>query len=136
MLRQRSAGLKQRPAAHESRVQDPGLARHEWESEMASLEEDLETSPMEALPELDALVARMLDEAGYELHDPVARAGEEREVVAEYAAAHEIAEALERDAENISPGDVASAINGLRAIFDYLVAERGAADANFPVHEE
>jgi hypothetical protein len=116
-------------------VQDPGLARHEWESEMASLEEDLETSPIEALSELDALVARMLEEAGYELHDPVRRAGEEREVVAEYVAAHEITVALERRAD-ISPGDVAAAINGLRAIYDYIVTEYSVVDANFPVHEE
>jgi len=103
---------------------------------MASLEEDLADDPAGALPELDALIVRMLDEAGYELHDPVARSGEEREVVAEYLAAHEITRAVERGADGISPGDVAAAINGLRSIFDYLVAEYSAVDANFPVHEE
>ena len=102
---------------------------------MASLEDDIETSPIEALPELDALVARMLEESGYELHDPVMRAGEEREVVAEYLAGHEITVALERGAD-ISPGDVAAAINGLRAIYDFLITEYGVVDANFPVHEE
>lgn len=103
---------------------------------MASLEEDIETSPMEALAELDGLVARMLDEAGYELHDPVRRSGEEREVVAEYLAAHEITDLLEKDAEGISPGDVAAAINGLRAIFDFVVTEYSPVDANLRPHQQ
>ena len=98
---------------------------------MASLEEDLAGDPAGALPELDALVARMLDEAGYELRDPVARSGEEREVVTEYLAAHEITRAVERGADDISPGDVASAINDLRSIFDFLIAEYSGVDANF-----
>ena len=36
---------------------DPGLDRHEWESRWASLEEELEDSPRDVLPELDELVA-------------------------------------------------------------------------------
>ena len=72
---------------------DPGVDRHEWESEWESLAEDLRTDPAHALPELDALVARMLEESGYDLTDPVVREGDEREVVAEYLAAREIVEA-------------------------------------------
>ena len=108
---------------------DPGLDRHEWESEWETLDDDLRTDPAQALPELDRLVARMLEESGYELTDPVVREGEEREVVAEYLAAHEIVEAVERDADEVSPGDVAAAVNGFRAVFDHLVATRAAADA-------
>ena len=40
---------------------EPGLDRHEWESEWQTLEDDLRTDPAQALPELDRLVARMLD---------------------------------------------------------------------------
>ncbi len=43
---------------------DPGLDLHEWESEYQSLEDDLRTDPSHALPELDGLVARMLEESG------------------------------------------------------------------------
>jgi iron uptake system EfeUOB component EfeO/EfeM len=114
---------------------DPGLDRHEWESEWESLEDDLRTDPAHALPELDALVARMLEESGYDLTDPVVRDGEEREVVAEYLAAHEIVEATERDADDLSPGDVAAAINGYRAVYDHLVATRAAADAELGAEE-
>src|SRR5437763_16306934 len=87
---------------------DPGLNRHEWESEFASLEDGLHDDPAGALPELDGLVARMLEEAGYDLEDPIAREGEEREVISEYAAAHEITRASEAGNDEISSGDVAS----------------------------
>jgi iron uptake system EfeUOB component EfeO/EfeM len=108
---------------------DPGVDRHEWESEWEALDEDLRTDPAHALPELDRLVARMLEESGYELTDTVVRDGEEREVVAEYLAAHEIVEAVERDSDEVSPGDVAAAVNGYRAVFDHIVTTRAAADA-------
>ena len=108
---------------------DPGLDLHEWESEWGALEDDVRTDPVHALPELDGLVARMLEESGYDLTDPVVREGEEREVVAEYLAAHEIVGAAERDSADLSPGDIAAAINGYRAVFDHLVATRAAADA-------
>jgi hypothetical protein len=115
---------------------EPGLDRHEWESELQALEDDMRDSPAEALPELDALVHRMLAETGYDLEDRVAREGEEREVVAEYLAAHEITTASERGSEEVSPGDVAAAINGFRAVFDYIVANRSAVDADVTLSGE
>ena len=108
---------------------DPGLNRHEWESEWEALDDDLRADPAHALPELDRLVTRMLAESGYELSDPVVGEGEEPEIVAEYLAAHEIVEAAERDSDEISPGDVASAISGYRTVFDHLVTTRAAVDA-------
>jgi hypothetical protein len=108
---------------------EPGLDRHEWESEWQALEDDLRTDPVQALPEVDRLVARMLEEGGYELTDPVVREGEEREVVAEYLAAREIADAVERDSDDVSPGDVAAAVNGYRAVYEHLVTTRATADA-------
>jgi hypothetical protein len=127
--------LKSGEGAQERGMRDPGLDRHDWESEFRSLEDQLAENPAETLPELDSLVARMLEEAGYELTDPVVREGDEREVVAEYLAAHELAEASERDANELSPGDVAAAINGFRAVFDHLVAERSSADAGIDAAE-
>jgi hypothetical protein len=115
---------------------EPGLDRHEWESEWAALEDDVRTDPGESLSELDGLIARMLDEAGYEVTDPVVREGEEREVVAEYLAAHEITEAYDRGSDELSPGDIGAAINGYRAIFDYLVTERATADADVKLSGE
>jgi hypothetical protein len=104
---------------------EPGLDRHAWESELASLEDDLRDSPAEALPELADLVGRMLAERGYDLADPVVREGEDREVVTQYLAAREVADRVDLD-EDVDPGDVADAIEGLRSLFDYVIAEREA----------
>ena len=112
---------------------EPGLPRHEWESEWQTLEDDLRTDPAQALPELDRLAARMLAESGYEPSDPIA--GEESEVVAEYLAAREILEAAEHDSEDPSPGDIAAAVNGYRAVFDHLVTTRATADADLGAAE-
>ncbi len=108
---------------------DPGLNRHEWESEWQALEDDLRTDPAHALPELDRLVTRMLEESGYELTDPMVAEGDEREIVAEYLAAHETVQAVERGVEDVSPGDVAAALTGYRVVFDHLVTTRAAAGA-------
>jgi hypothetical protein len=105
---------------------EPGIDRHTWESRWASLEEDVRTDPAEALPELTGLVEEMLVEAGYDIAEPVARAGEEREVVAEFMAAREIADRV-NDGEDVDPGDVAAAINGLYALRDYIIEGDGGA---------
>ncbi|HEX5246091.1 MAG TPA: hypothetical protein VFW41_03060 [Gaiellaceae bacterium] len=101
---------------------EPGLDRHEWESEMSAIEEQLAENPEESLPELDELVARMLVESGYDLDDPVALEGDDREVVSEFLAAREIKQAVEHDVEDVSPGDVAAAINGYRAVYEHVVS--------------
>src|SRR5690348_14354554 len=106
---------------------EPGLDRHEWESEMQALEDQLGENPAEALPELDRLLERMLEETGYDLTDPVVREGDDREVVSEFLAAREITQLAEQDNSDIGPGDVAAAINGYRAVFEYIVSSRSTA---------
>lgn len=96
---------------------EPGLNRHERESEIASIEEDLHDDPGGALFELDDLVGRMLEKTGYDVADPVVREGEEREIVAEFLAAREIKEAYERGSE-------------------YLVSNRSVADADITLSGE
>ena len=115
---------------------EPGLDRHEWESEMQALEDQLAESPAEALPELDTLLARMLEETGYDVDDPVVREGDEREVVAEFLAAREITTLSERAEGDVGPGDVAAAINGYRAVFDYLVNNRSTSDPDLGAADE
>ena len=104
---------------------EPGLDRHEWESRWASLEEDLEDSPRDVLPELDELVNEMLDERGYAIEDPVASEGDERDVVADFLAAREITRLLASDPDAVGPGDVALAVNNYREVYAYLL--EGAA---------
>ncbi len=106
-------------------MQEPGLDRHEWESELQTLEPALEDDPASALPELADLVERILGERGYDIADPVAREGDEREVVAEYLGAREVADRAEAG-DTVDPGDVGQAVRGLLALFDTLVIERAA----------
>jgi hypothetical protein len=103
---------------------EPGLDRHEWESRWQSLEEDLEDSPRDVLPELDELVEQMLNERGYAIDDPVVREGDDREIVAEFLAAREITRLLADDPDALSPGDVAAAVNGYRSLYEFLLEER------------
>jgi hypothetical protein len=105
---------------------EPGIDRHEWETEWAVLEPLLEDEPAETLPEVDDLVARMLDARGYALDDPAARQGEEREVVAEFLAGREVADALRRG-EDVDPGDVADAVNAYRELYEFLLDDPAAA---------
>jgi len=103
---------------------EPGLDRHEWESEWASLEEELEDSPAHVLPQLDDLVGRMLDERGYAIEDPVVREGDDRDVIADFLAAREITRLLADDPDAVSPGDVAATVNGYRSVYEFLLEER------------
>jgi hypothetical protein len=68
---------------------EPGVDRHEWQSEWQALEEQLADSPAERLPELDELVGRILEARGLTIDDPAAAEGEELEIVAEFLAARE-----------------------------------------------
>jgi hypothetical protein len=105
---------------------EPGLDRHEWESGWQALAEQVPDSPRDALPELDELVSRMLEERGYAVKDPVERADDEPEVVAEDRAAHETMLRSESDPHDVSPGDVAAAVKGYRVVYESLLAERSA----------
>jgi hypothetical protein len=102
---------------------EPGLDKHEWESQWGQFEDDLESSPAEALPEVDRLIREMLETAGYAIDDPVVSEGDDRDIVAEFVAAHEITQQINDDAE-VDPGDVAAAVEGYRSLYEYLIEER------------
>ena len=86
-------------------MSEPGLDRQQWETEWAALEPLLEDSPVEALSELDDLV----DDEGI---DP--------EVLTSFRAAREITWIVDRG-DDFDPGDVASAINLYREIYEGLL---------------
>ncbi len=102
---------------------EPGLDRHEWESEWQQLEPLVRDSPEEALPEVHDLVERMLIERGFLGADAVATEGSDPEIIAEWDAAAEIVGKIER-AEPIDPSDVGQAVSGLRSLYEYLISER------------
>jgi hypothetical protein len=101
---------------------DPGIDQHDFATEWASLWEDAHEDPREALPGLEDLVRRLLERHGYaaDPDDPAAR-GEEREILATYWAAREIADAV-RTGHDIDPGDIAQAIVDLREVYETLIA--------------
>ena len=103
---------------------EPGLDRHEWESRWASLEEELEDSPRDVLPELDQLVEQMLEERGYAIEDPVVREGDDRDVVADFLTAREITRLAADDSDSVAPGDVALAVGNYREVYEFLLEER------------
>lgn len=96
-------------------MKEPGLDRHEWETEYALIEEDLHDDPQGALPAFADLVERMLEERGIEDGD---------ELAAEFRAAREIADRSERG--EADPGDVAAAIESLRSVYATLIIERSS----------
>ena len=105
---------------------EPGLDRHEWESEWQALEEQVADAPAQSLSDLDDLVGRMLEARGYALNDPVAVEGEEREVVTEFLAARETMRLVESGSDDVSLGDVAAAVNGYRSVYESVLAESSA----------
>jgi hypothetical protein len=103
---------------------EPGLDRHEWETEWEQLEPLLADSPAEALADLDDLIRRMLVETGYPV-DTADSADDEQaevEVLDSYRAAHEIKLLIDRG-EDFDPGDVANAIDLYREIYESLLNE-------------
>lgn len=104
---------------------EPGLDRHDWESEWQQLEPHVRDAPAEALPELHGLVERMLRERGYLDDDLVATEGTDPEILAEYVTGSDIVARLERG-ENVDPSDIGSVVQGYRGVFEHLTAERSA----------
>jgi hypothetical protein len=97
---------------------EPGLDFHQWESERASIEEDLADDPAAGLGRLVEIAHRMLLAHGYDVDDEVARQGEERELVDTYLSAHETAERAE--VGNASRGEVEVALDDVGAVLDAL----------------
>ena len=102
---------------------EPGLDEHEWATEMALLEEDLRTSPTEALPQLVDLVGRMLVERGCPPDEPHAQA--DPELVGGFLHAREVTERLAAG-EDGELGDAADAVQRLMRIYDHVMRERRA----------
>ena len=102
-------------------MREPGLDRHDWESEWVTLEPQLEDSPREALPALGDLVERMVRERGIPAGEQVADQDDE-EIFVTLREARETADRVDR-AEDVDPGDVAAAVNLYREVYDHMLAE-------------
>ena len=102
---------------------EPGLDLHEWETRWEELEPLVRESPLEALPELDRLVGELLEARGYAPNDPVAAQGDEPEILVNFRSARELTRLWESGAD-ISPGEVAQAIEDYRSVYESVIEER------------
>jgi hypothetical protein len=103
-------------------MRDPGLDRHELETEWQALEEQLEDSPAEALSEVGDLIERMMIEAGIPIEDEVADDGVEPEIAGDYREARRITTLVERG-DDVGPGDIGAAVRLYRELYAYLIRE-------------
>ena len=104
---------------------EPGLDRHEWETEWQALEPLVIDSPAEALPELDGLVERMMTARGFPLTEEAAHEASDPEIVAEFLEARRIANLVDAG-EPVDPGDIGAAVTGYRNLYEFLLGERRA----------
>ena len=104
---------------HLTAVRDPGVDRHEWETEWQGLEPLVADSPAEALPEVDHLVARMLEAHGYPLDEEHEFEAPEEEVMKEFLEARRVTGLVEAG-EAVDPGDIGAAVAGYRNVYGYL----------------
>lgn len=95
--------------------QEPGLELHEWETRWSELEPLLEEHPAEALPAASDFLEQVLREADI----PTPTDGANPELLAPYRAARETSDRVERG-EDVDAGDVAAAIENLRALYETL----------------
>ena len=102
-------------------MREPGLDTHDWESEWAALEEELESSPAETLPALGDLAERILRERNVPLDEP-SRDADVEELVGTYRAAREVSDRVDRG-EDVDPGDVAFAVESYREIHAALMGD-------------
>ena len=103
-------------------ILEPGLDLHEWETRWQELQELAAEAPDETLPEIVRFVEQMLRERKYDLENPVVVEGEDPDIVKDFLASREIADAVEAGA--VEPEDVIVALENLREIYDYLVSDR------------
>ncbi len=104
-------------------AEDPGLDLQDWEARYQQLLPDLEDDPFSGLPELADLIEEALTLRGFSVADDVAQEGQSPDVVREYQAAREVSDRVERG-EDVDPGDVGQAIDGLRALYDHVSTNR------------
>jgi len=115
-------------------MEEPGLDLQYWETRWAELGQQFADDPAGALVEAADFVESMLSGFGHDVDrvqelDEVAEVGEAGEIVADYRAAREVADAVERG-DNLEEADVRSAYADLYEIYRSLsvLEDEGVAD--------
>jgi hypothetical protein len=104
-------------------MQEPGLDRHEWESEWASLEEDFDADPFNSLRYVHALITRMLKERRILDENLVVKEGVDPDLIRPWEAGSELVRRLDAELD-VEEADVREALENYRDLFQTLVSER------------
>ena len=107
-------------------MSEPGLDLHEWESEWASLEEEMGDSPETALPYVHELITRMLRERGILDAGLAATAVADPDYVRTWQAGAELVQAADDPGADVEREDIVEAIENYRELFEALIAGRAA----------
>lgn len=105
---------------------EPGLDIHEWESEWASLEDDMADSPDTALPVVHELITRMLRERGVLDENLVVAEGADPDWFRTWEAGRELVGVLDDPGVDVDAQDVLDQLEEYRDLFQALVQERAA----------
>jgi hypothetical protein len=105
-------------------MSEPGLDLHEWETEWASLEDDIADSPEAALPSVHELMTRMLKERKILDVSLAATEGSDPDYVRTWEAGAELVAAIEDPGRNVEREDVVEVIENYRELFETLVGDR------------
>jgi hypothetical protein len=103
---------------------EPGLDIHEWESQWASLEDDVADSPETALPFVHELITRMLKERKVLDDSLVVTEGADPDWVRTWEAGRDLLLRVEDPSLDVEVDDIRDQIEDYRALFEALVAER------------
>ena len=101
-------------------MREPGLDEHEWTSRWEAIKPDLRDGPAEALPEVDSLIAEMMDARGFPLEEREGEQPAEPETIRQFAEARRVTRLLEAGGP-YDPGDLANAVDAYRSLYDYLL---------------
>ena len=105
-------------------MSEPGLDPHEWESEWASLEDDIADSPETALPYSHELITRMLKERRI-LDDSLAvMEGADPDWVRTWQAGADLVKKVDDPGLEVEREDIVEQIENYRELFETLLAER------------
>jgi hypothetical protein len=99
---------------------EPGLDRHEWESEWQALEPLVADAPAEALPEVDGLIERMMVARRLPTSEDSVEEPPEPELLAEFLEARRITRLVD-GGEAVDPGDIGAAVAGYRNLYEQLL---------------
>jgi hypothetical protein len=103
---------------------EPGLGVHEWQSQWASLEDDIADSPETALPFVHELITRMLKERQILDDNLVVMEGADPDWVRTWEAGRDLVLRLEDPALDVERQNVLDQIEEYHALFETLLAER------------